>query len=318
MFNRLRLVDAGRDIGRVGQCCVSIPALDLHMGKHIAPRVNLWTVRLQRGMAINHRRQHFIVDDNGFDGLAGKRFALGYHPGQYIADVVGYFACADHQRPILFDQANCFVAGHIFGGEDPDHAGHGGRGAGINLQHVGAGMIAKFERAIEHALQLHIGDIGALTQHYPFGIIARVAGANFAVAGGLPNLFFGADGVGGIEDGVNDLLVASTTTEVGGERFGHLVAAGIGVLVEQHFGLHHDAGDAEATLHPTFFDKGVGKGLLIVVTHPLGGDDTAARHLLHRRDTGEHCLVIDLDCTAATGRLRCAAILGRGDALLVA
>ena len=76
-------------------------------------------------------------------------------------------------------------------------------------------MIAKFECAIEHAIQLHIGHIRTLPQHRALGIIARVARPNLAIAGGLGDLFFGADRVGGIEHRVNDLLVASAAAEMG-------------------------------------------------------------------------------------------------------
>ena len=133
MFNRLCLVDPRGNIGRVRERGVGITALDLHMRQHIAPRVDLWTIRLQRSMAINHRRQHLIVDDDRFDGQAGEGFALRHHASQHITNVMSHFALADHQRPVLLDQANRFVAGHIFGGEDPDHARHGGRCTGINF-----------------------------------------------------------------------------------------------------------------------------------------------------------------------------------------
>ena len=144
---------------------------------------------------------------------------------------MGLFAHANQERPILLDQADHPVTRHIGGGEDADDTGHGRRSASVDAENFGPWVVTKLERTIDHAIQLHIGDIGALAQNHPASIIARVTCADFSCTGRLGNLFFSANSIGGIENGVDDLFVASAAAEMRRQRFGDIVTRGRRVLL---------------------------------------------------------------------------------------
>ncbi len=98
----------------------------------------------QRRMSVDNRWQHFVFDFDRFHCGTRQRFTFGHHAGQHIADVMGLFAHANHERPILFDQANYPVTRHIGGGEDADDTGHGRRSASVDAENFGPWMVTKF------------------------------------------------------------------------------------------------------------------------------------------------------------------------------
>jgi len=269
-------------------------------------------------MHIGDRFQHLVLDANALGRGAGLRLAVGHDAGQHVADVARLLANGNHQRPVLADEADEALAGHVGGGEDAPHAGHSRRFAGVNGQHTRPWVVAEAQRAVEHTGQEDVGHVAVAAKDEVAGVVLGVACTDAAVGLWRRHLLFLADGLGGAFDGVNDLLITGATAEVGRQGLGDLVARRLRVLVDQGVGLDHHAGDAEAALHATLTDEGVGKDVLAIFAQPFDGRHVAAGATLHGRNAGQDGLTVQVHGATAAGGLRGATILGRDDALVQA
>lgn len=179
-------------------------------------------------------------------------------------------------------------------------------------------MVAELDGPMYHAGHTHIVYILVLPQHQRLGLVLGLARAYLAAAGGGGNGLFVPDGFGGGQDGVYHLFIAGAAAQIGGERFFHLVPGRVGVLVDEGIGLHHNAGDAKAALHPAAGHKCVGIDVLAILAQPFDGGHRAAVYFGHGDDAGQYRFAVQVYGASAAGGLWGAAILGREDVLLFA
>ena len=119
-------------------------------------------------------------------------------------------------------------------------------------------------------------------------------------------------------DAVDDLLVAGAAAEMRLERLGDFVARRFVAIVAQADGPHRHAGDAEAALHAAAADERLGDLLAMLFVEAFERGDRFALGLLGLERAGEHRFAVHQHRAAAALGLRLAAVLGRGDAELVA
>ena len=273
---------------------------------------------MQGGVHIRDWLKHLIIDIDQGDGFAGDGVRLGHHASQHIADITGRLANANHQRPILLDQADVLVAGDVLSGQHAQHTRMRRGRAEIHGLDERARMIAEFERAEFQALEANIIHITVLPQHQILRVVLGQARTDAAADFGHFDFFFIADGFGGRRYGIDDLLIAGAAAEVRRQAFFDIGAAGLGIAFDERVRLHDDAGNAEAALHTALFDEGVGEDILPIFAQPLGGRHRFAGDFSHFCDAGEQRPVINLHDAAAASRLRRAAILGRDDTQVLA
>ena len=113
VLDELGLVDTARGIGGSRPGRSQVAAGEGRARQQIARLVHLRRIGLQRPMRIGHRLQHVVLDGDQPAGFAGDGLRLGHHPGQHIADIARRLALGDHQRPVLADQTDEPVAGHV-------------------------------------------------------------------------------------------------------------------------------------------------------------------------------------------------------------
>src|SRR5205823_8791922 len=125
-------------------------------------------------------------------------------------------------------------------------------------------------------------------------------------------------GLGGAEDGADDLVVAGAAAEVAGECEAELALARARVAIEVGFGAHQEAGGAEAALEPAGLDEGALEGVELAVDgEALDRRDGVAFGLGGEHQARVDGQAVDQDRAGAAVAVA-AAFLGAEEAQLVA
>src|SRR5262245_10591380 len=111
----------------------------------------------------------------------------------------------------------------------------------------------------------------------------------------------------GIQDGVDDRLVAGAAADVAGDGLRHFLTRRQGIAIEQRLGRHQHARGTEAALGREVLHEGHLQGMQV---RPLGeaerGLDRAAGASLGQREAGELGLAVDQHGAHAAGALAAA------------
>ena len=202
-------------------------------------------------------------------GVAGGLPVGRHDDGQHVAQVGGAAAFGDEHRPVLVDDADPQLAGHIGAGEHRLHAVDGQRGGTVDAQHVGPGVVGKAHRGRAGSPRAPCRRCRGGSRRP--GRWPRSGCPGCADDAGL--LQGGFLAVGQILHGVEDLDVAGAAAEVAAEVARGLLAAQVGALaVDEGLGPHQDAGDAEAALQGAVVGEDAG------VAVPLGGVEALQGH----------------------------------------
>ncbi len=121
----------------------------------------------------------------------------------------------------------------------------------------------------------------------------------------LPDRLPGTEGLGSSQDGILDGRIPCTTAERILQCKTNLVLGRIWIALKQRIGRQDLAGNTEATLHCSMFDKRFLKRVEFhLLVHALGKpfdrNDGFPTGALRRIDAGDHRLPIDQDRTRAT------------------
>ena len=181
VLNHLRFVDALRRISRFRHRLLQVAAIGDRLREHIAALMHRRAVCLHGRVHIGDRLQHFIIDIDQSNAFAGDLVRLGHDQRQHIADITRRLADRDHQRPILLDQADMPVAGHILSRENTQHARMRQRRAQVHRLDERARVIAELQRADLHAVYADVIDITMLPQHQILRLILGQARADAAI-----------------------------------------------------------------------------------------------------------------------------------------
>ena len=112
----------------------------------------------QRGVGVDHRRQHLVVHlDQGGRPL-GRGPVAGHDDGQHVAEVRRPPALGDEHRPVLVDQPDPQLARDVGRGQDRLDPGHGRRRGGVDAQDVGPGVVGQPQDPVEQALGEQVVD----------------------------------------------------------------------------------------------------------------------------------------------------------------
>ena len=163
-------------------------------------------------------------------------------------------AFVDEHRPVLVNQANTFLAGDVFGGDDLHDAGQLLRVARVDLQDFGARMLREHERAVDHARHFHVVDVILVAEHLVRAFVHQQRRADAARPIDFGE-FPAATDFSGKFDGVENLRVAGAPAEMRAKPAGDFLAWHRRVLVKDPLGAHRDAGNAEAALESAGRDE---------------------------------------------------------------
>ena len=119
MLDALRAIRIFDDVGRFGEACFDVAALQLRFAEQVraALRMDQRRTRLQCCLRRCDRLQHFVFDVDQLGRLAGQSLRIGDNAGDDVAAAASFFADRDEDRPIFFDQPDVAIARHI-GGRD--------------------------------------------------------------------------------------------------------------------------------------------------------------------------------------------------------
>ena len=308
-------------MGRAGQglLCVAAPPVGRHrqdVAVEVAHRV-LGAGQNGR-LRVGDGLQRLIGDVDEGGGPPGRFPVLGHHQGHDVAQVGGAAPGADEHGPVLVDEPDHRVAGHVGRGEHPHHAGGGGGPAGVDGDHVGPGVVGQADRSVQQARDLHVVDEELVAQGEFAGLVAGRPGPD--APDGLQRRPGQPVGPGGQHlHRVEDLEVAGAAAQVGPQVAGGLLPGEVGAVpVDQGLGPHDDAGDAEPALHRPGRPEGGGEALPLVAREPLGGDHRGPGRLLQRDLAGHPGLAVDQHCAGPALPRRRAAVLGRHQIQLLA
>ena len=212
------------------------------------------------------------------------------------------------------DDPHAELARNVRGGEHGFDAGRGERGRGLDLEHVGPGVVGEPESSVEHAGNPDVVDVVAVAKRELDTLVPDAAGPDAPGRHGDRHLAACQK-----FHRVEDLAVTGATAQMRPEIAGGLVAGEPRALpVDERFHPHEDARRAETTLQGATGGKGGREALPLARVEPLQSRDRPSGHLLER-DLAAHRRLAVYEHRAASALARGrAAVFGRGYGELLA
>src|SRR5262249_19247780 len=151
---------------------------------------------------------------------------------------------------------------------------------------AGAWVRGEKKGAGEHARHRQVIDVAMIAEHESFAIITRQAASHAARSIEFGQRFAAFERAYRQLDGIDDLSVARAAADVWGERALDRGARRLGAFVDQVFGPHDDAGDAEPALQAAGRDERAGEGVALNLAQAFKRVDALARHFAGRHGAG--------------------------------
>ena len=236
---------------------------------------------------------------------SGLLLALGHHQGQHVPQEVELPVTEHGLFPVKGAQP--VLARHVFGGDDPQHAGHG-----LRLRQVQAGDCAlggggPHKGAVGHVLAHHVAAVGQRAVGLGRAVQIPDGLAQHSVLLGLPLLLL-PQGDGAVLqepdlllagllppepgrrqiDRLNDLYIAGTAAVVVFQRLDDLLLRGSGILVQQGLGCQDHPRRAEAALDGAHVQERLLDGMeaAVLPLQALNGEDLCPVHPGHLGNAG--------------------------------
>ncbi len=310
MFDDLGAEGLRDHVRRPRESGIDVAALQLRDRQHVAALVQRGGAVGQRCERVRHRFEHLVLDVDERRRRAGRVARLRGNDGDRVADVRGDLPLRHELAPVALDRSLHALAGYVGGREDGHHARLGERLCGVDADDPRPGVVGEPEGAVKHPRSLHVADEHVVAEGQFRALVARGARADAAAAVGLGQRLAAAGRCGEL-DRVDHLDVPCAAAEVAEQRMGDLLPRRLGMLVEQHLGLHHDPGRAVPAL------RSAGRHEALA-PHPalLLGETLVGRHVLPLEPgrplrAGDDRSPLDDHRARTAGAFRCAPVLHR-------
>jgi len=275
-------------------------------------RVDLRSVVLQCPYGLQHRLQDLVVHPHQLGRQSGGGLVLGRHGGEHVADTAHLFFLGDEDWPIVVEKTHPAI-GRDIPGRGYDHHPRGGpRRGGVDTQDPGSGVWRQNHGTVQHLSPLEVVHIGPVTERH---LLAAMAGQG---ASDSPRpidrgLTFTTPRCRQELDGVEDLDVAGTATQVPVDGAGDLGAVGRRVTVQEVLGLERESGYAVAALQSRRRHEAASDEPALLLGQAFQGQDLLVLNAAGGHGAGDLRQAIDERQTAAALTLWLAAVLGGED-----
>ncbi len=156
----------------VVESSVRVPGIDL--GRPVA----------QRLFGAQHGLQHLVLDLDERRGRARRRFVLGGHRRQHVADAAHLLADGDEAGPVVVDQPVPALARHVGRRDHGRDAGQRRGRAGVDRDDPGAGVGGERNGAVQQPRPRHVVHVRPVAEGQLAARVARQRGADAAVRAG--------------------------------------------------------------------------------------------------------------------------------------